>query len=201
MFRFAQTHPKLTAFVGFVLPGILATVIEYALTGGTTGVIPIVAALVAGAPTVAVLYFIGAFADQSEPQTSNQIDDGRGRYFTPRPAKELVDEQRGNTSFIANEVSERHKGHWMELTGSVKDVDEWPNNMMMFLETTDSATYVHIDFEKQKWKDKLRSVRKGDIVDVVGEIYRTGDNGLDLRHGELQSVRSVVAPTAESIVA
>ena len=46
-----------------MLPGILATVIEYVMTGGTTGVVPTIAALVAGAPTLAVLVFLGAFSD------------------------------------------------------------------------------------------------------------------------------------------
>ena len=215
MFRFAQTHPKSTAFVGFVLPGTLATVVEYALTGGTTGVIPIVAALLAGVPTLAVLYFLGAFSDQPSkdfeqavyvvPSSNAVVASDTGsetlsvdprsevvgdRFFTPRTPKELVEEQQGNTSLAADEVSKRHQGHWMEVTGSVKDVENTYRAIEIFIETNDPKIYVHLDFDKDEWKNKLRSLRKGDVVTAIGEITRTTDLGISLENCELKRARS-----------
>lgn len=206
MFRLAQTHPKSTALVGFVLPAVMATVIEYVLTGGTTGVIPIIAALLAGVPTLVVLYSLGAFADQSEPQTDNQIepqtgnqiDDRQDRYFTPRPLRDLVREQQENTTLIANQMSKRHIGHWKKVEGRVLDVYSVNRGIVIFAETTGEDVRVFLYFDANRWNTKLNSIDKSDVISVIGQIDKIERRNVSLENCELLDVRADADANDES---
>ena len=165
--------------------------------------------------TLAVLYLLDAFSDQPptyleptasvSPFSNTVVASGTGSkglpvaprseavaygFFTPRTPKELVEEQQGNTSLTADEVSKRHEGHWIEVAGHVLDVEDRHDDIRIFLKTSVSNIYVHLGFEKEEWKDKLRSLRKDDIVTAIGEIRRTTDSGISLEKCELNGVRS-----------
>ena len=71
--QLAKFHPNVVAATGFVLPAVVVAFVEFLLTGGSTGLMPIMAALIAGVPLLSLMYFMGAFSDREEPPSQDKV--------------------------------------------------------------------------------------------------------------------------------
>ena len=210
MLRLAQKHRKLVVLAGVMLPGVLAAVVEYGVTNGVSGVWPLFAAFVGGSGTFVVLLALGEPSDppklsmlqrrttetnpdqaQSSESTQSDLIDTTDmakyadRFFTPRTATELVEEQRGQTSLIGDMLSERHKGHWMTVAGRVRDVEDEFDEIVVRLEPTDDEPRLRLGFESSVWRPRLCILRSGDKVIAVGEINWITESGVRLTKCEL----------------
>ena len=193
-----KNHRVIASAMGFLGSGVTGAVVEYLMTGGTSGIVPIIAAFVGGIPVAIWLYFLGGSGGEENPGFAvqaaqgverSQGDDGnrRKRFFTQWTVDEMVNEQQGKTSLSATATSRKHEGHWLRFTGPVFDVDEFGGEIRIPIDA-DVSGLVHTRFDKKRWAGQSGILRKGDVVTVVGRIQSTYDGGVSLTDCELERI-------------
>ena len=183
LLRHLKERSRLTVVVAVVLPGVLATAVEYILTSGFSGGIPILAAAIGGIAAMAAMALIDTpEKPQSITLSIQKTDTSQGlevfqsplnsRFYSPRTPAELVESVENLTEFAAEEVSKRHKGQWLRVNGSVWDVKGRRDSMSMSIELTGSDVLAHLRFEGSHWRERLGSFNRGDQVLAEGKITR-----------------------------
>ena len=192
--RFITKRHLITLAIAALIPGVTAGIAEYIITKGVSGWIPPGAALIGGVPTMVVLWLM----DGGERLGPPKLQDLRGpvpltgdRIFSRRTPDELVDLVRGLTDVEAKRVVEPHIGQWLEVEGSVRDVQSlamYPHEyMLVSAETSKDRLNVHLYFSADTWGPHLRSLRIGDRISAIGKIERvtSWSGSLSLRECEL----------------
>ena len=191
---------KTTVAFAAISPGLFATAIEYLVTGGTQGFIPIGAALGGGVISVAILELIED--DDSSRRASfqpltpiSEISSQSGvrtdgRFYSPRTIDELVAEVKGLTDIAAEGVSKRHVGHWLKIRGKVDNITEYENWVFLFVSLTNSNVRVTLDFDGNIWRERLIALNKGDEIAASGKIEAisgTLGGSIDLEECEVET--------------
>ena len=209
MLRIALARRRLTILIGVASPGILASIVEYLITGGISGLVPAVCAIIGGFGTFGVLLYVEKQLDSPDPDQS--VDSAMSprtqdllpeptdcRFFTPRTPAEMVAEQEGKTSIVAQDLGERHKGNWLKVEGAISNVAEWFGDLKVTLDSTQSQPLVFLDFDPTKWKTRLKTLDEGDRIVAVGKIGDVNDKWVSLENCELIQVVTDYAAIEES---
>ena len=151
--RFLKERRLIVAAASAILPGVAAAAIEYILTDGNVGWIPLLAACIGGLGTWIALalielpesvesshpYMSGESREQSNlselvstlgspnlPMLSNPSEESleEERFFSPRTPAELVASIDGLTDVMAEKMTEVHIGHWMRVEGIIANVGQ-----------------------------------------------------------------------------
>ena len=170
-----------TVAVATILPGVLAGVIEYVMTQGVSGWVPVVVALIGGLGTVAVLLFMGM------PRLSKNPQQIAARNFSPRTPAELVAEIEGKrmTELTAAAVSQRHIGQWLRVNGSIDDIRDWFDSIDVRIKTLEHQTPMTLRFNKNVWLETLKPFNIGDQITAIGKIDSISSISVRLEECEL----------------
>ena len=193
--NFCRDRHWWTVAAAAVLPGVLTAGIEYILTNGVSGQLPIFAAATGGIIAFVVLRAVttpdterpqskvAATKDDISPSLSTEATPlpdvtrplgniADGKFFSPRTPDELVAEAMGKTEIVANELAQRHIGHWIKVEGEVKDVWESKYSVVIMLRLLDSDVMVSMAFDATGWRERLIALDVGDRVSGIGNIQR-----------------------------
>lgn len=196
LLRFIKTRPWVTIIFAAILPGTCASVVEYFLTSGVSGQIPIIAAISGGslaAMLIVVLYLLKAHdrngqleagepvvvrevireipveeLDENTRQSTFPDSDTEERIFSPRTPAELVGEIAGMTTMVAERHSERHIGQWLRIEGLVDDVSSHYKEIRISIHKTEALLF--LSFDESRWGSRLLSLNVGDNVVAIGRI-------------------------------
>ena len=136
-----------------IAPGGFAALIEYALTNGSSGWIPVLASVAGGIIALIILKRLqdGQPAELREqlmvPAEQPHPPDER-KIFSPRTPEELVAAVSGLTEIAAAAVSNRHIGHWLQVDGTISDISERSNTISVYLARGDDKASVVLSFNK-----------------------------------------------------
>ena len=184
--RFVKARPVPLVVIGAVLPGVLAAVVEFVVTDGVSGVVPIASAALGGLVTAVVLYLLitlGPVSDSPEQGTATFTDSGR--FFSRRTPAELVAEIEDKTTIFAERISDRHRGHWIAVDGFIRDVRDDLDEVTVHLQIEGPPKFISLGFTASAWKDKLISLDIGDQISVIGKIHSIAEYGITLENCEL----------------
>ena len=205
--RSARSHYRLSVTVAAILPGLLATAVEYYLTDGVSGISSIVAALAGGIVTSIILAFVEP-VKPTEPNMRSQVNENpdftdvsqsfelsrgqtasgplvKGRIYSPRTPVELVSAIEGITKIMADRINEPHLGQWLRVSGTVNDVSNEVDEINVFLTKTASQPYLALYFASKDWSQRLIVLRPGDTIHAEGEIAHISEYTVMLKHCEL----------------
>ena len=187
--RYIKRRPLITITLAAVLPGAIASLIEYFLTNGISGVIPILAAFVGGILAALGLSFVKpdepphrseTIQVPATPETStpSTLPDSppEERIFSPRTSAELVDEINGMTEVVAERVSARHIGQWLKVKGPIGDVSIRGREICVPIMETEPSMFLY--FDESRWSNRLKSFDVGDQISVIGEIRSIRRSGI-----------------------
>ncbi len=93
-------------------------------------------------------------------------------------------------SVQAQRLVEPYIGKWMRVAGSIRDIDDARQFLIVSRETPRNGASVHMIF-RPKWGSSLNVLRRGDPFQVEGKISRVDAAGVTLRDCELADVHSV----------
>ena len=110
----------------------------------------------------------------------------------------MVAEQRGKTSIVAQGLGERHKGNWLKVEGTIRDVEDWYGDLKVTLDSSQSQPMVFLDFDLTEWKTRLKILDEGDRIVAFGEIEGVSARWLRLTNCELVKVLTDDAAIEES---
>lgn len=136
---------------------------EYAMTGGSSTWIPLLAGLVGAVVGLAVSATL--LSHQKEP------------FYTPRTVSELTSAVRGITSVEADLISKQHIGSRIKVSGAIADIWSigffpigWYTVILNAKESGEDEEYeVRARFSR-RYSSKLRTLRIGDHMKVDGKI-------------------------------
>ena len=100
----------------------------------------------------------------------------------------MVAEQRGKTSIVAQGLGERHKGNWLKVEGTIRDVADWNGDLKVTLNSSQLQPMVFLDFDLTEWKTRLKLLDEGDRIVAVGEIDDVNARWVGLTNCELVKV-------------
>ena len=189
--RYARGRYWISVIIAAVLPGTIAGVIEYAMTDGVSGWIPVSAAFAGGLATFALLRLV----DVNKPNEAHGSSDEAvtptdrkgsplkttveltpsvlaGKDMSPRTPAELVAEIEGFTQIAAASAVKRHVGLWLPVEGTVVDVSErsFDQTIGVYLRESKDGVTVMLDFDGTRWRAQLSSLNVGDQLAAVGRI-------------------------------
>ncbi len=206
--RNAKRHWVAVA-VALILPGVLAGVVEYAITKDVSGLVSLVFVVTGGILTMAVLWLMEErdpsklqpagpppvqwqpheppIPTQPQPppvqwQTSRQFP---GKVFSPRTPAELVAEVAGKTELAAKDISRRHIGQWMRVEGTVNDVSTVSREVGVHLQPANSQPLVALWFDTDIWRARLSVLNIGDRIAAIGTIGSISSHIVSLDECEL----------------
>ena len=197
---------------GATLPGSFAAIIQYILTGGVSGWIPLVATLLGGIVAAVVLLFTAKRRPLDLTKSYEPLEpliEGRaippripaelvaeikgleplaeGRAISPRTPAELVAEIKGLTEIVATDVSRRHIGQWLRVQGQVQDVSQrFIPKGKIIVSITDAETALNLYFDAKIWGSQVSLFNVEDRISAIGKIDRIGRIGwINLEECEL----------------
>ncbi len=195
-------HP----IIGGGVAGIFAGIIEYALSSGTSGLVPAVAA---GVTMLILLIWDRTLTPKQEKKhhTSHAIDSKRNkeggskaqpesplpvegeRIFSRRTPEELVALVKDQTAWTASNLTKPHIGTWLRIEGAVKNIHPpFHNNIMVVVDLSrgSSSLLVFLSFDETHWRDRLHILTLGDRITAIGKIHKILDQeAIDLEECEL----------------
>lgn len=201
--RSARSHYLLSVAVAAILPGLIATAVEYYLTEGVSGISSILAALAGGVGTFVILAFVEP-ARQIEPTARSQASENgdstsvsqstqlptlqasanalvKGRSYTRRTPMELVAEFDGRTEIVAKELTKRHLGQWLRVQGRVRNISPFMDDLIVvYLDQKPPEPQLALYFEEGVWRSRLNVLDKGDEVVVDGKIEDISERAVRL---------------------
>lgn len=188
--------------VATIMPGGGAAIVEYILTGGSSGWIPVIAGVASGILTLFVLLLLQRrqptddsdelhrnaepFVEQpgrivqaaTQPELTEQSRQIAGsKQFSRRTPEELVASVDGLTEIAAEEVSKRHIGLWLNVEGTIFDISERIGGISVYLNRGDDKASVGLRFDEEHWRDSLMSLNKRDYILVEGKISHISTMG------------------------
>ena len=193
--KYIKRRPWITITIAAVLPGACASLIEYVMTNGVSGGIPIIAAIAGGAVAAILLHLLRAHNSNDQLETVESgvvrevireisvedLDENarqsilpdsatEERVLSPRTPAELVDEIAGMTELVAECHSARHIGQWLRVEGPVEDVSRYYKEIRLTL--GEAETSLFLTFDECRWSERLQSLNVGDRVVAIGKISR-----------------------------
>ena len=175
--------------IATIIPPIIAGLIEYFLTQGVSGWIPLVAGLGGGVFTFLLLSFIGR---RSTEMIATPTEEARGpleqpkvvhpshpnvppykdKIFTPRTIAELLEMVKGQTEIAARHITKPHIGYWLKVDGTILGVSESFKENLLIVHADDSQSQesVFLDFKDSVWGARIRPLAKGDKIVAIGKI-------------------------------
>ena len=178
-----------------IAPGGFAALIEYALTNGSSGWIPVLASVAGGIIASIILKRL------QEGQPVGLRNQDERKTFSPRTPKELVAAVSGLTEIAATEVSNRHIGHWLRVDGTISDISEGFGSITVHLARGDDKVSVYLEFNEDDWRDSLVTLNIGDYVSAEGKIRHISRSGsVTLEESVAQTVESreqIMAPAEQ----
>ena len=195
MFDVVRRHSWITVTVAAMVPSIIAGVIEYALTRGVSGWIPLVSGLGGALGTIVLLWAlslkkpIGKVSGEMSPEgvsaaTTNRPDItpyekrelpkalDTGRVFSRRTPAELIALVKGHTEIMAKHVGKPHIGHWMKVEGAIINVQDSGLDKVITVHMNESRNQVTVflDFDKKRWESHVSALAIGDRIAAIGRI-------------------------------
>ena len=94
----------------------------------------------------------------------------------------------GRTSMEGNRLLADFIGKWIAVSGRVNDVSEFSSDHLFVQvhDDTPDEVYVSLSF-RGEWADRASTMRRGDLIHVIGEIKEADRAGLALDPCELPS--------------
>lgn len=180
-----MTRYWLMVVTAMILPGVFAGIFEYMMTEGSSGWIPLVAALTGGLAAMLILWLI----EQRKPEKPQGPNKTAGasepdelkveeRIFTQRTPDELVASIRGLTEVAAGHVSERYLGQWLKVEGYVKDVYMLSSNKVIVVYISDAEPGVFLHFDAKRWEKHVAALDVEDKISAIGKIQTIGRQGI-----------------------
>lgn len=187
---------------------ILAGGVEYALSLGTSGLLPVATGIV-----TAFLLFISrrtlTAEQEKEPHKDHAIDSKRDeedgskaqpefplpiegeRIFSRRTPEELVALVKDHTGWTASDLTRPHIGTWLRIEGTVDNISP-PSDHTITVSVDLSRGHlmrsmllVFLSFDKTRWRDRLRILTIGDPITVIGKIRQIDKETMNLEECEL----------------
>ena len=165
-----------------ILPGSFAAIIQYILTGGVSGWIPLVATLLGGIVAAVVLLFTAKRRPLDLTKSYEPLVPlTEGRAISPRTPAELVAEIKGLTEIVATDVSRRHIGQWLRVQGQVRDVSQRfisKGTIIVSITGAETTLLLFLYFDAKIWGSQVSSFIVGDRISAIGKIDRIDRTGL-----------------------
>ena len=196
-------------------PMILAGIVEYALSQGTSGWLPVTTGVV----TAIILYtvstvltshqkkrrstddYVNSEANE-EPGPKAQLTPvplpvqpispplvNQQRIFSRRTPEELVGLCEGQTEWEATERAKPHIGKWLQIEGPVGDISapRSSGHIAVTIRLSDdySRPSLFLWFDEKRWHDHLRALSVGDLITAVGKIDNITSTSVTLEDCEL----------------
>jgi hypothetical protein len=85
---------------------------------------------------------------------------------------------------------QRYLGKWMRLSGPLRNVEEETTFGLSWLQVTmqRSEPLVVMFFNDQKRFDRVKVLKRGDLISVLGRIHKVQRHGITLEDCELEGV-------------
>ena len=181
-----------TVAAATILPGIIAGIIEYVVTKGVSGWLPLAAALIGGLLTMAVLWLIEKQRSHESPASPELPDPPEspgsmteGKIFSPRTPAELVAEVEGLTEIAAEDVSRRHIGQWLKVEGRIFNVSGRGDRVRASLSSQIRQPFIALYFVANDWREILKAYNSGDRLSAIGKIEAVSSGSITLEECEL----------------
>ena len=140
-------------------------------------------------PAQPIAELLNKNSELSVPRTATQAGllnaSHPDRVYSRRTPAELVDEVQGKTSLVQSEVSRRHVGQWLTVSGKVFNVTAGYLDLMITLQRTGEEPIILLRFDPDLWKPHLSTLDMGDSVIAIGNIDTITDSMLVLANCEL----------------
>ena len=158
-----------TVAIATILPGVASTAIEYMITNGSSGWIPLSAALIGGCFTALTLVIIKT--SEQPPKIHTLSETKSSRIPCPRTPAELIEKIEGCTEIQAEHITQPYLGQWMEIEGNVDDVSERlsGDEISVYIWSEVKPSFFLI-FDSNTWGTQIRSFDVGDHIIAVGKI-------------------------------
>ena len=167
-----------------ILPGISSAGVEYLISGGVSGWIPIWSSLIGGGFAAVVLLFIKV-PEVQVGESSKPDEPSNKRIFINKPPHELTTQAKGLTSVGSKHVVERYKGAWIKVQGKIEDVYERGDTLALYTSKNEIGPLFTLNFNKNKWIDKLKILDQGDSITVIGQISDISEYRITLENCEI----------------
>lgn len=197
-------HP-LTILSGGGGAMILAGGVEYALSLGTSGLLPVATGIVT-AFLLLILQRTLTPKQEKEPHTGHIVDSKRDkegdskaqpesplpveseRIFSRRTPEELIALVKDQTEWAASDLTKPHIGTWLRIERPIYDINPPDDNTVIV--TVDfsrgySSLLVFLSFDETHWRDRLRILTTGDRITAIGKISQINKIGISLEECEL----------------
>ena len=103
------------------------------------------------------------------PSSNTDTPEDLPKIYTHWTAREILEAARSQTSMQAAGIVQSHLGKWFRVDGAVSDVIEHEEYIQVFLDVGIDLM-ISLDFEKDRWRAKLETVRQGDRLTAEGQI-------------------------------
>ena len=190
MSKLTGRHSWIFIAIATIIPPIIAGLIEYFLTQGVSGWIPLVAGLGGGVFALLLLSFIGRHSTEmiaipTEEQARIPVEQPelvrpshpnvppyKDKVFSPRTPSELIALAKGQTEIGAAHATKPHIGYWLSVGGSVLNVYESGIKKTLTVHIRDDASQesVFLHFAPNVWDTHLRPLTKEDRIAAIGKI-------------------------------
>ena len=188
---FCKNRPWIALTIAIVMPSVLASLIEYFMTDGISGLTPVMAAIAGGLIAGIILYFIrddesfnrseGTSISNAEQVEASQTPDAPNQSILPNPRAEervlsrrtpaeLIEELSGMTQLSAEHYSSRHLGQWLRIDGPVENVSRSAGDICLTTRDTESQVLLSLRFNEDRWGATLSSFNIGDRFSAIGRI-------------------------------
>ena len=129
--------------------------------------------------------------------TAPPISAPQMRVFVPQELtpKRLFSFYQDNTAIQAAELTKGYIGRWMKVTGGLGDVGAWTGDMLsvsfelsnvpVFERTPLDYTKIHMHFRDAQKSDRLKILKRGDRITVIGQLMEVNAYTLHLDNCEL----------------
>ena len=112
----------------------------------------------------------------------------KGRIYTHRPASEIVEAVKDQTSMQAASIVQSYRGKWLKVDGEVRDISElptlfWWHHIPLVILREESGVTFSMRFKRGRWKAELETLRLGDKLEVEGRITDIGPTTINCHSG------------------
>ena len=180
-----------------------AGILEYFMTGGTSGWVPLVSG-VAGA-IIGTAIFVAVRPKTAVPNTSapntpapntpapntpapnTPAPNVEDRILCPRTPQELVDMVAGKTDMECERISQRYVNTWLDISGKVEDVeDRLDLGLHVTIEPPHWPGINYSAYFSRKWMNRISILDIGDNISAVGQIDEINPRLIFLKNSEFK---------------
>ncbi len=173
-------------------PGVVAALIEYVLTRGSSGWIPVLASATGGILVLAVRLIMQNRHQEATEENQENVQPAAAvvyqprqqsepKILSPRTPEELVAEIEGRTEIVAKEISKRHIGTWLRVEGTITSMSDYmyvdDRRIIVGLDRGDDLVPIYLNFSGSKWRNRLMSFDNGDAISAEGQIEDVSTSG------------------------